>query len=287
MAQYAKKLSQALAHYLLDGRRQHRLLYPGMIENHYRRYTIPRAIQRIFFEIINRGTIAKNRSVRLLVIVHIYYEESIGEIIEYLKNLRPYTYDLVVTTTEDRNTELIRQTVLGFRQDTEIRILPNRGFDIFPYLDALNDRDLSCYDLIFKLQSKRHFSNKGDLAGDTLFRGREWFLALFRSVTGARWVHRNIDRLMHEKDVSLIAAENLLWTDTPRKKQITTKRLAPFRLTLPENYCFVAGSCFAIKAGSAQSARELGIRIEDFDTPVRGAFTLAHALERYLTYKIQ
>ena len=275
-----------LAHYLLDGRRQHRLLYPGMIENHYYRFSVPRAFKRKWFELIHCRKIRRNRSVRLLVIVHIYYEESTGEILQYLKNLRPYRYDLVVTVPDDRNTELVRQVVLRFRDDAEVRIVPNRGFDIGPYLDALNNQDLSKYDLVFKLQSKRCFSRRGDLAEDTLFRGRDWFVALFRSVLGARWLHLNIDRLMRDERLSLIAARNLLWTDTPRRKQITKKRLAPLGIFLPEDYTFVAGSCFVVRASMVRSARELGISPDDFGTPVRGAFTLAHALERCLTGRI-
>ncbi len=275
-----------LAHYLLNGRWQHRLLYPGMIENHYHRYTLPRAVNRCFFEILNYRRITRNQSARILAIVHIYYEESTGEILEYLKNLRPYAWDLVVTTTEDRNTELIRRAVLRFREDAEFRILPNSGFDILPYLEVLDGRNLSDYDLVIKLQSKRCFSRKGDLADETLFRGREWFTTLFRAVIGARLIHRNIDRLLHNEQVSLIAAQSLLWTDTLRKQQITNKRLAPFGLSLPENYTFVAGSCFVMKALRVQSAQELGVSLGDFGAPVRGAFTLAHALERYLTGNI-
>ena len=272
-----------LAHYLLDGRRQHRLLYPGMLENHYHRYAFPRAVQRGFFRLLHCRAIVRNRAARLLVIVHIYYEESTGEILEYLKNLRPYSFDLVVTTTEDRNTELIRRSVLAFREDASFLVFPNRGFDLLPYLEALDGLDLSQYDLVFKLQSKRCFARRGDLAEDTLFRGREWFLALFRSVIGARWVHRNVDRLLHDPSLSLAAARSLLWTDTPRKQALARKRLAPFGLSLPDPYTFVAGSCFVMKSARVQSARDLGLAPEDFGAPVRGAFTLAHALERWLT----
>ena len=272
-----------LAHYLLDGRRQHRLLYPGMIENRYRRYALPRAALRRFYELVYCRRIARNRAARILVIVHIYYEESVGEILEYLKNLRLYAWDLVVTTTEDRNAELIRQEVLRFRKDAEIRVCPNRGFDILPYLEALDGRDISRYDLVFKLQSKRCFARKGDLAEDRLFRGREWFLTLFRAVIGARRVHLNIDRLMRDESVSLIAAESLMWKDTSRRAAMTGKYLASFGLSVPEGYSFVAGSCFAVKVSRVESARELGVCPEAFGPPVRGAFSPAHALERRIT----
>ena len=275
-----------LAHYLLDGRRQHRLLYPGMIENHYHRYALPRAAARGFSHLACCRTIARHRRTRLLVIAHIYYEESVGEILEYLKNLKPYAYDLVVTTTEDRNTELIRQAVLTFRKTAEIRVFPNKGFDIWPYLAVLNDRDLSRYDLVLKLQSKRCFARKGDLAEDTLFRGREWFVSLFRAVLGPRRIHRNIGRLMSDPHLSLIAAKSLFWKDTDRRKKLTEKKLASFGLSLPEDYTFVAGSCFLVKASKVRSAHDLGITEEAFGPPVRGAFSAAHALERFIAGSI-
>lgn len=274
-----------LAHYLVDGRRQRRLLYPGMIENRYRRRALPRAVSRRFFELVFSRAIARNRSARLLVVVHVFYEEALGEILEYLKNLRPYSFDLVVTTAEDRNVELIRRSVLRFRPDAEILVFPNRGFDILPYLLALDGRDLSRYDLVVKLQSKRCFSRQGDLAEDTLFRGRDWFNALFRAVLGPRWIHRNIDSLLHG-GVSLAAAENLLWHDTPRRQRLTVKYLSSRGLSLPEDYSFVAGSCFMVRASRVQSAEALGISPDVFGPPVRGAFSPAHALERWLTGSI-
>ena len=275
-----------LAHYLWDGKRQRRLLYPGMIENRYYRHALPRSLARGLFRLACCRMVARNRRTRILVVLHIYYEEALGEILEFLKNLKPYPFDLVVTTTEDRNTELIRQTVLRFRKSAEVLVFPNRGFDIAPYLEALNGRDLSGYDLVLKLQSKRCFARRGDLADDTLFRGREWFLALFRAVLGPRRIHLNVDRLMNSPHTSLAAAGNLFWTDSPRRKQLTAKKLAPFGLSLPDGYTFVAGSCFLVKASRVRSARDMNLSMDDFGVPVRGAFSLAHALERALTGSI-
>ena len=113
-----------LAHYLLDGLRQGRLLYPGYVANRYYRHAAGRAALRTASEILHRGTIRRNREIRLLAVVHLYYPEACGEIFEYLNNLRPYRCELAVTIPEGRQAEVIRQAVLGFRPDADVRVRP-------------------------------------------------------------------------------------------------------------------------------------------------------------------
>ena len=272
-----------LGHWLIYGKRQHYALYPGYAENRYHAYRLPRALLRVFFETVYRRKIKKNREARLLVIAHIFYPEALQEMTEYLKNLRPYSWDLAVTTAEGENAEKIRKEIRRFRADAEVREYPNRGFDVYPFLDTLGSRDLSGYSLVVKVHAKRCDPGNGRLAEGMYFRGRDWFVCLMRAVLGARQVHGNIDRLLRTDSADLAAAENLIRQDTPRKEKLTARFLKPFGLAMESGYTWVAGGCLMMKASRAEHLREIACGPADFPPAVNGSFSAASALERYIS----
>ena len=272
-----------LAHYVLHGRREHRNLTPNAARNHYHAYRFRRSLQRSVTAMRDARLIRRNSGARILVIAHVFYEDSAGEIIEYLKNLSPYRWDLVITATEGRDIARIRDAFSAFKPDAQIRVFPNKGFDIAPFLAVLRETDLDRYDLVFKLQSKRHFSREGVIASGMYIRGRDWFLYLFESVLGAGWVHRNVDRLLHDSGTDLIAAENLLQKDYPYKRRMTLAQLEKKGLSLAPDYRFVAGTCYAERAAVLKPLQALPLSEADFAVTERGCFSFAHAMERYLT----
>ena len=272
-----------LAHWLLYGKRQHVRLYPGYVENHYHAYRLPRAAARIFYRTLYAGMIRRNRDAKILAAVHVHYPESVGELTEFLKNLRPYACDLAVTATEGAAAEAAREMIPKAFPEAEIRTVPNRGLDIGPLLDTLEDRDPDGYRLIVKIQAKACDPKGGCYAEGRRWYGRERFLYGMRAVLGARQVHRNIDRLLRRDDTDLIAAKALLLRDTPRKEQLTADFLAPFGLSLPSGYTFVSGGCWMMKAERGRALRQLPVSAADLLAPVRGAFSAVSALERYLT----
>ena len=272
-----------LGHYLFYGRRQHYALYPGYIENHYHRHALPRAICRTGSETVFFRLVRRNREVRLLVIAHIYYPESVDEMTEYLKNLRRYRYDLAVTIPEGEHAGIIREKILRFRPDAEITLCPNRGFDILPYAEILQHRDTEAYDLIVKIHAKGNDPRGGQMAEGGYWYGRERFVILMTAVLGAGRVHRNIDRLMRDPSLSLITAKQMIITDSSYKQKLTNRYLKAFGLSLDTNYTWSAGGCFMMRASCAGAVKGIPLRAEDFGRPKRGSYSIASALERYLT----
>ena len=272
-----------LSHYLLYGRMEKRRLVLNGPNSRYHRYSFYRGVKRTFFEMINHRLIRKNQHVRILVICHVFYEESCKEILEYIKNLRCYQFDLVITTTEERDAEYIRNVFLRYKQDTELEVYPNCGFDIFPYLETIEKRRKKEYDVVIKAQSKRLFDKDGVIAATMFVRGRDWFLYLFESILSAKYVHKNINRLVNDPSIHLVAAQNLLMKDPTHKRNMTQRKLNQMGLTLPIEYVFAAGTCFAMKASTVW-AKHLGLLDHcTFEKTERNYFSAAHAMERYLT----
>ena len=89
-----------LAHWELYGRRQHFRLYAGYAENHYHRYRLSRAALWVLSGILFARQKKRNGRTRILAVCHIFYPEAAGEILEYLKSLRGYRWDLAATIPE-------------------------------------------------------------------------------------------------------------------------------------------------------------------------------------------
>ncbi len=272
-----------LAHYLLYGKKQQRIRRPGMVLNQYHAWPVTRGFLRSFFEMTQAVRIHRSRSARILVIAHVFYIEAIPEMVQYMKNLRPYPWDLVVTTVEGPDAEETERRIRKAFPAAQVRIFPNRGFDIAPFWQIAGETDLSRYDIVFKIQSKRHFSKEGCSAAGMYICGRDWFDYLFRATLGARWIHRNVELLMRGDGPELIAAQLLLQQDPPFKERIIRKTLEDRGISLEKGYQFVAGSCFAIRAEKLGAIRNAPVALEDFEPAERAKFTLAHAMERYIS----
>lgn len=114
-----------------------------------------------------------SRPLRTAVIAHIFYVDLARELLAYCANL-PGTYDLIITTNDERSAAAIELIVEEWADPgcarVDIRVLPsNRGRDMGAFFvgcaDILRGRD---YDLVFKIHSKKTVQ-EGKNAGD-LFR---------------------------------------------------------------------------------------------------------------------
>ena len=271
-----------------DGAEAAMLLQTGPRWQFAPHYAFPRKKRRRFLNdraeglTLDRAAIERNRDCRILVILHLFYDTAWPVIREYLENLAPYRFDLIVTVTE----ECIREkTVSEIRKrypEAQIATCANRGFDIWPFVKALSLTDLDRYDVVFKLHSKG-VSRPNIFIYDQIFKYSDWFFNLFDGVLGGRTVHRAIDLLMRE-GVKLTAAENLIVHDPPHKESMVKKFCSERGLPFRENYCFVAGTCFAVRAEVLKPLQELKLTEADFPPTVRGEFSLAHGLERWLCF---
>ena len=120
----------------------------------YYAHSFGRALLRFFGRIVHFRLLRRHKDTRILVILHLFYMPSWVEIREYLKNLSPYNYSLIVTCMEGFYEEDTLSQVQQFKKDARIIRCENVGWDVLPFLNALHSVDLSDYDIVFKLQSK-------------------------------------------------------------------------------------------------------------------------------------
>ena len=229
-----------------------------------------------YYHLIKRQT-----DIRILVILHLFYMEAWPEIREYLMNLSPYSYSLVVTCMEGFYDEETLSSIIQFKDDAQIIKCENIGWDVLPFIIALRSIDLSGFDIVFKLQSKGTKRPEIFLYGQ-YFRYRDWFLNLFEGCIGPFTVHTTIrDLLDKRKNVGLIAARNLIVEDPIHKQHMVEEATKDLNLPYPKNYKFVAGTCFAVRASLLTSIQKLNIEIEKFDSK---GFSFAHRMERIICF---
>ena len=226
--------------------------------------------------------ISRNSKARILVCLHLFYEDAWGLISTYLDNLKPYNVDLRITCVEDRISAETLSSIRAFSPSATISFMPNKGFDIGPFVQTLRDVDLDRYDIVFKLQSKG-VRRPRIYIYNQLFKKSDWFFNLFDGVLGGMAVHECIDALMNG-GMRLVAAENLIVSDPKHKVFFMRRFCEEHGLTFVEDYKFVAGTCFAMRAEALKPLKALDLSIDDFAAAKAGEFSLAHAVERWMCF---
>ncbi len=232
-------------------------------------------------QFLYKKTIEKNRKCRILVILHLYYMDSWPAIRKYLRNLSPYTHDLIVTYIPEHSSAETLEEIKKYKPGVKLCACENRGFDVGPFLEVLSETDLKRYDIVYKLHSKGT-GRKCIYIYDQIFKRSDWFKNLYNAILGGLSVHATIDALYNNKTIGLVAAENLITQDPKHKQAFTLAYAREKNISINENYHFVAGTCFAIRAELLEQVKKWKIRLEDFMPTQRGTFSLAHAAERFI-----
>lgn len=250
----------------------------------YRQLRVFRYLQRIVFS--NKPLAKKNQDCRCLVVLHLFYEKSWNEINEYLKNLSPYHFDLIITVTQNRASQETIERIRKEYPKAQIIVTANKGFDLLPFLTVIKDIDLDQYDVVFKLQSKST-KRKYIYIYKQLFLRRDWFVNLYEGILSAKNVHKTIDSLYNQKETGLVAAANLIVKD-PQHKANLVQRMAEKRgLVFFDHYSFVAGTCFAVKAQCLRPIQEMHFENEEFTPWIQSrGMSFAHFIERYLCISV-
>lgn len=231
---------------------------------------------------------------RLLVHVHIFYPQLYPELKTCLENLKGLNFDLYVTFVEDHPE--IEADIRSFKSDAEIIKCPNRGYDIAPFVDVLNRVDLSNYDLVVKLHTKRdvlfsYMINGHDLSG---VKWRERLLSFIRdkdSFTKCLQAFRN------DPSIGLIGSHVLVATikDSNPDPDLSYLFLAASKMLKktgldpqPRKSCdHLAGTMFIARSKVLMPLKSLGLTYEDFSVADRSTIQdMAHTIEVYIGWAV-
>lgn len=157
---------------------------------------------------------------KILVCVHIYYHNQVDYIVEKLKNIKKYDYDLYVTYSQEN--QETKEKFLNFNKDTKFLLTQNIGYDIYPFLFLIDKIDLNKYYCLLKLHTKNHdkqgsYDWRDDLYENLLdteniFRNNFNKLKKYGMVGSKKWIFKMADKLpedscLYEKICSKIGIE--------------------------------------------------------------------------------
>jgi hypothetical protein len=224
---------------------------------------------------------------KLGVFLHAFYPALTEEIFTYVNNLPQPSKVFISTDTEGKARAILRIADQSLKHPHEIRVLPNRGRDIAPWLVGFSDR-MREVDFAVHLHTKRSPHGKDDLT--------DWRRYLFDGLVGSPQVVEGHLKILNYQGVGatllqhfhpLLQKGNINWGHNFDLVRDLT-RLCNVDVSDQIALEFPSGSMFWFKPRALAPLLELNLCLEMFE-PETGQVdgTLAHAIERSFLYVIE
>lgn len=220
---------------------------------------------------------------KALVVVHFYYLEQVETILEHLKNVT-IKYDLYCTIGNEQLRQEICDQVLNFRKDAHIVDVENVGYDVWPFIKMINSVDLSKYDYIIKLHTKRDIDGKLPINignGFYIKTGGYWRDCLY-SFLDTKDNFEKCLKALERPNVGMCARFNVIHNAPNHCGVIDyAKSQYPKYFLDLHDHSFVAGTMFIAKAAPFQMLKNMNIGAHLFEKPTKEHKTqFAHVIER-------
>lgn len=231
----------------------------------------------------NKGLISVPENKRVALHIHAYYPELFPQIIDALLNnkIRP---DLFVSVRDQQGKEKIiheMKRYQGVRHD--IRIVPNRGRDIGPFLTEFGKGFLEGYDFVGHIHTKKSVDIKDAQTGSV------WYQFVLANLLGTRQ-HPMADAVLTELNIN--SSIGMVFPDDPnivgwgKNKEFAmslAKRMGVE--SLPVNFLFPVGTMFWARTQALKPFFNLNLSWEDYPLePLPYDGSTLHALERLLGF---
>lgn len=215
---------------------------------------------------------------KMLVHLHLFYHDQLDWFLSKLKNVKT-NYDLWVTVSET-NSE-IENKIKKFKPDANILLVPNRGYDVYPFWLVLQNITLSDYDVVLKIHTKNRRDTEYVKNG-IHYIGNDWRNDLVNSLIGSKHVFaRNLREFKHN-EIGMVCCKNLIINSENVIRRDATKSWAEkLGITYSAKAPFCAGTMFMIRADILYKFQKYPFKAKDFATVSKTGDTqsLAHSLE--------
>ncbi len=219
---------------------------------------------------------------RVAIHVHLYYPEMVAIFAGYLLTQK-FEYDLFLSTTTAANARFLEnyfKNIVGGPSQLFIRVVPNRGRDVAPFLIGFKDLFVN-YDLICHLHSKRS-PHSGF--------GEAWLSWTLQHLFGNPGVALACLRHMEKSpDCAVLFPDNYFevkhvnWGGNEARLTALAEFFGSKIAELPAFANFSAGSMAWFRASFLERVTNTTLRLSQFEeekSQVEG--TMAHLLERAL-----
>jgi glycosyltransferase involved in cell wall biosynthesis len=220
---------------------------------------------------------------RVALHIHVFYPELFTLILNRLmeNQIRP---NLLISVPS----ELVRGEVAGrvnsYRGRADIRVVPNRGRDIGPFLTEFGDMWRDKYHIVGHLHTKK----TGDLKDPSI--GAEWFTFLLENLVGGqrRMADIIIGRMAQDEKIGMVIPDdpNIIGWDS----NFSLAKALPTDIELGEpcrDPVFPVGTMFWARTKALERLLQLRLQWTDYPAePLARDGTLLHALERLFGFVV-
>lgn len=218
------------------------------------------------------------------VFVHLYYVEMAEEIAACIAAI-PADLRIYVSTDSEEKQAIIAACFdrFGFGDRTQIRVMPNRGWDVAPFLLGFAD-EIRRHPIGLKLHGKRSTHQPESF-------GREWRCHLLSElVGGGDRAAQALEGFAADPGLGVVMADHwqgiggshLYVLGANHAPVAAVLARAGLSISADQPIDFPSGSMFWFRSEALQPMLDLGLTWDDFaegDGSVRDA-TIAHAIER-------
>ena len=219
------------------------------------------------------------RDLRTALHIHAYYTDALGVLLDHLSTneTRPALY---ISVTNEQGKAEAQAALDGYEGEATVRLLPNVGRDIGPFLTDLSAELVAGYDIVGHVHTKKSLA----LADDALV--RNWTAFLFENVLGGKTGGAMLDRVLNafaaDADLGVVFPSDphvMSWSRNrdPAERLAASMGLGP----LPDSFDFPVGTMFWMRSAALRPFAELKLDWAAYPRePVAYDGTLLHALER-------
>lgn len=225
---------------------------------------------------------ARESALRVALHCHFHYPELIDDFIDRLRAnaTRP---NLFLTTDSEVKGEILTRGLTRYDGTAEVRVLPNVGRDVGPFLTGLADViGGGAYDVIGHVHAKRSLSVDAEL-------GERWRNFLWTNLIGGPRAMVDTAAAAFEDDpeLGLLMAEDphvVGWSANRALAEELARRMG-IEEPLPEDFDFPLGTMFWARPRALRPLLDLGLDWADYPPePLPGDGTILHAIERLMPF---
>ncbi len=222
---------------------------------------------------------------KILVHVHVFYENLYPELKACLLNLKDYNCDYIFTFVKESKT--LESDIKSTFYNAKVEIVKNLGFDLGPFVHVLNEVNLSDYSYVIKLHTKRDIPQNGK---KDWYTGSGWRDALLKFIKNKDVFNKVIERLEQNPKVGM-HGPNICTFNKKTDDHFSYKQaLAYFKdknLSVCD-YKFVAGTMFMVRAELLYQIKKLNLTQDDFESPdlTHEGCQMAHIFERLCGFAV-
>lgn len=219
----------------------------------------------------------------IAIIIHAYYKDIFGEILELVSKIQSINLKLIVTTTRENFSD-VEKALIAFKLNFELIALENKGRDILPFLKILQSERLGGYKYFLKLHTKKS-PHRID--------GERWRNEMLGTLLKEEFLLNSIEFCERNAKIGMVGPighilpMSYYWGSNQEKILDAAFKLGYTKDDLLK-LKFVAGSMFFGRKDAFSPLLDLQFTDSDFEEELGQVDgTLAHAIERIFALVIK